>query len=110
MKIKKSIIILLILVIVIAGYLSIKRLPKELNPSDVKEISIISQPMGESTLILTAKENEIEISEIITRFNKYKLHDDQKSGTTHPIHVEVSFNDDSNLAFLVGVGDFNTVM
>lgn len=101
--------IVLIVMLLIGGCSFNTRLPKELNANDVKEISINNYESNESILILTADENEDQISEAIDRFNKYKMHEDQESGTTHPIGGKISFNDGSALSFSVGVGDFVTV-
>lgn len=109
MKSRKILFIVIIIVLLISGCSFNKSLPKELNPSDVKEISIKNLESNEAALVLTAYENEDEISEAINRFNKYKMHEDQESGTTHPISGKITFNNDSELLFWVGVGDFITV-
>lgn len=79
--------------------------PKEIDAESIDEI-IISNFYTD--IILTLEDNPNEIEQIVERFNQYKMHKDQKSGTTHPIHVVIVFDDNNTLTFSAGVGDFIT--
>ena len=74
----------------------------------ISELDYPPKVKGRASIILSKENNADEIAEITRLYNESVQHHDHGVGTTHPIHVTITYNNGKEISFGCGVGNFIT--